>query len=102
MAMFTACFDASGTVHDRPYLVVGGYVSSADDWLLFDQEWQRRLSQDGLSYFRRSDCESNRGEFEEWKGKREAKDALLRDLITIISKNRIRFYEDALNKVKVT
>jgi hypothetical protein len=90
MAMFTACFDASGTVHDQPYLVVGGYVSSTDDWLLFDQEWHRRLSQDGLSYFRRSDCESNRGEFEEWKGKREAKDALLRDLITIISKNTYR------------
>jgi len=90
LAMFTACFDASGTVHDQPYLVVAGYVSSANDWIRFDQDWQQRLRQDGLSYFHRADCESNRGEFSGWKGKERAKDKLLHDLITIVSRNTYR------------
>lgn len=89
-AMFTAAFDASGTVHDQRHLVVAGFVASADDWILFDREWKKRLKQDGISYFHRVDCENNKQEFANWSGKDRAKERLLFDLISIIQSHTYR------------
>ncbi len=87
--MLTACFDASGTVHDKPYLIVAGYLGSADDWVSFDKQWAQRLPE-GIAYFRRSECATNTGQFVGWDKKPTEKDELLRDLIGIIDSTTIR------------
>ncbi len=85
-AMFTAAFDASGTVHDQPYLIMAGYLATADQWMTFDRRWLKRLRDDKISYFRRSECASNTKQFNDWDKKpTEKKDKLLRDLIKIIN-----------------
>ncbi len=87
--MLTACFDASGTVHDKPYLIVAGYLASAEDWISFEKQWMDRLPK-GIAYFRRSECATNSGQFEGWDNKADVKDELLRDLIGIIEKTTLR------------
>ena len=86
--MLTACFDASGTVHDKPYLIVAGYLASTDDWISFDGQWTERLPE-GIAYFRRSECATNTGQFVGWNKKEAEKDKLLRDLIEIINSTTI-------------
>lgn len=86
--MLTACFDASGTVHDQPYLIMGGYLATAEDWILFEKQWMKTLPE-GVAYFRRSECATNTGQFVGWDKKAEAKDRLLRDLIGIIENTTI-------------
>lgn len=39
MAMFKACFDASGNTKDHPYLVVSGYVANYLQWQRFEDDW---------------------------------------------------------------
>src|SRR5437899_321629 len=41
-AMYTACFDASGTERDTQFLVFGGFVSTSDYWIKFSQDWKER------------------------------------------------------------
>src|SRR6266853_501777 len=49
--MFTFAFDAGGD-ESQPVLTVAGFVSSERDWDLFSEEWEQRLKQDGIEYFR--------------------------------------------------
>jgi len=43
ISMFTAYFDASGSPDEGKALVVAGYVSTGEQWLEFDREWQSLL-----------------------------------------------------------
>jgi hypothetical protein len=86
--MLTACFDASGTVHDKPYLVVAGYLASADNWILFEKQWMERLPKD-VKFFRRSECATNTGQFVGWEQRTTEKNNLLCDLIKIIDQATI-------------
>jgi len=90
--MFTACFDASGTVHDKntPHMIMAGYLARTDQWISFEKQWLARLKIDNIAYFRRSECASNTGQFAGWDKKPKAKkNKLLRDLIGIINHTTI-------------
>jgi hypothetical protein len=52
--MWVACFDASGSELDAqtPFLSVGGFLSTKDEWEAFSEQWSKRLAVDGLEYFR--------------------------------------------------
>ena len=39
MSMFTACFDTNGQEKEHPYMVVAGFISSADEWIKFSEAW---------------------------------------------------------------
>lgn len=39
MAMFTACFDASGNAIDQPFVVVSGYIASYIQWKFLENAW---------------------------------------------------------------
>ena len=83
--MFTACFDASGHEKDQKFVVVAGFISSADDWRKFENQWQERLLGDGISCFHMSDFAASRGEFKlGWKNNEKHRQELLRDLMEII------------------
>jgi hypothetical protein len=85
MAAFTACFDASGSESDQPCLAVAGFMATAELWIDFEENWLRRLRQDGLTYFRTSDFNSFTKEFaKEWKGNDKRRSDLITDLVQII------------------
>lgn len=82
--MFTACFDASGQEKEHPYMVVAGFISSADEWIKFSEAWNEKLMEYGLDHFRASDCQNYQGQFATWKGNDAKRIALWCDLLTII------------------
>lgn len=89
--MFTACFDASGTEHDRRFLVVAGFVSTADLWTQFDEGWRKRLREDGLSYFHMVEFAQSSGQFKDgWKGNESRRRKLLSDLMEILQRYAFR------------
>ena len=48
--MLKAYFDASGA-QDQLAVVVAGFVSSAELWMEWEEEWLKKLSDYGLAYF---------------------------------------------------
>jgi len=80
----TACFDASGQEKEHPYMVVAGFISSADEWIKFSEAWNEKLMEYGLDHFRASDCQSYQGQFATWKGNDAKRIALWCDLLTTI------------------
>ena len=91
--MFTACFDASGHPRDprTPFLVVAGFLSTADAWRQFDGRWRKRLALDGLTYFHTVDLTHNKNEFKNgWRNNEVRKNALRANLIEIIRANTFR------------
>jgi hypothetical protein len=51
VAMFHAFLDESGTHHGARAMAVAGYVASLKEWQAFNLEWQRALSDFGISDF---------------------------------------------------
>jgi hypothetical protein len=85
LAMLSAAFDAGGSKHDQPVLIVAGFVSTVADWMDFDREWKERLSKEGLDYFHAQRFAQSSGPFKEgWKGNEGRRQALLGDLVDII------------------
>ena len=96
--MFIACFDAGGSQHDQNFLVVAGFISSADTWKRFDTAWRERLEQDDLSYFHMVDLAQSTEEFKEgWKNNEPRRQKLLADLMEIIQKYAFRRFGCAVN-----
>jgi len=89
IAMLTAYFDGSGHEADHPVLVVGGFISSAEDWALFEPQWLQRLAQERLEYLhvseingRNRQCRMHDDCSDHWTIRRRS--ALFQDLIKII------------------
>ena len=94
MAKFTACFDASGHELDlaTPFVVVAGFISTAEKWADFDGIWRKRLAADGLSLFHASDLKAFKNEFKNgWRGNELRQRSLLEDLLEIIRSNTFRW-----------
>jgi hypothetical protein len=51
LLMLTAYIDASGK-GDPSLLVLAGYVATAEAWIEFSKEWQSRLDEVGIPYFK--------------------------------------------------
>lgn len=58
MASFTACFDASGQEHEHGYVVVAGFVSTAEEWISFSEKWNETLKRYGLTEFHANHCQN--------------------------------------------
>jgi hypothetical protein len=86
------CFDASGHESDRPFLVVGGFVSSAGHWDDFSRLWMERLSRDGLAYFHAAEFEAYVGAFAQYRDDTKRKHALATDLMDLISSHAYRYF----------
>ncbi|MBI4431464.1 MAG: hypothetical protein HY587_07110 [Candidatus Omnitrophica bacterium] len=97
-AMFTACFDAGGSQHDQKFLVVAGFVSSAEEWVRFDKAWRERLAGDNLSYFHMVDFAQFSGEFRNgWRDNEPRRKKLLSDLVEIIRRHAFRRFGCAID-----
>jgi hypothetical protein len=96
--MFTACFDAGGSQHDQQYLVVAGFISSADVWIKFDNAWRERLAQDGLTYFHMVDFAQCTEQFRNgWRNNEPRRQQLLADLMDNIQRHAFRRFGCAVN-----
>jgi hypothetical protein len=90
-AVFTVAFDVSGS-KNQPVVCVAGFISSADNWLKFETEWNERLAEDGIQCMHMQEYVSSSGEFKGWdtQKKRTRGQALVMDLVSIIRDNTFR------------
>lgn len=101
--MFTACFDAGGSQHDQEFLVVAGFISSADTWTTFDLLWRERLTKDGIRYFHMEEFAHFRGEFKNgWRNNEIKRRSLLSDLLDIIRSHAFRKFGCAIEHKQLT
>ena len=66
MKEFAAYFDDSGHPSDQDMVLVAGFVSSEEQWLLFDKEWKALLAKYEVKHFHMVDCVAGEGEFSGW------------------------------------
>ena len=78
MTEYAAYFDDSGHPDDQEAVVVGGFIATEREWLLFEREWEEILAHYGMETFHMTDFEKNKV----WPQHR--KDAILRRLVSTI------------------
>lgn len=90
MAVIQAYIDDSGNSdgNDNPVFVLAGYVSSADRWAKFSDEWQAECAQaPPLVNFKMAHANGFRGDFDGWS--RTDRDARLSKLAAIIQRHTV-------------
>lgn len=84
---YTTYFDASGT-RGTTMLVVGGYISTVEDWRNFETEWKAVLDKVGAPYFHMKKFTACRKPFDNPKWRREEfRKSFLDKLIGAIARN---------------
>jgi len=63
-------FDTSGHPADARFLVVSGFIATADQWILWKQEWDEALRGEGIQVFHATDCNARQKEFDGWDEQR--------------------------------
>jgi hypothetical protein len=82
-----AYLDDSGMAQP-PASVMGGFVASAESWTAFSADWQEALDmRPSISYFKMSEANALRGEFEHWSETRKNERVAL--LFSIIEKHAL-------------
>jgi hypothetical protein len=71
VAMFTACFDASGTKR-MPVLTFAGYVSRVNKWESFEKEWAKILERYRVGLFHMTDFASSEGSLRTGEGQHKS------------------------------
>lgn len=88
--MFSIAFDASGTEHDQPVLVVAGFAAPTRTWTEFDIPWLGRLAKEGLLDFHMADFSKGYDVYSAWKDDTPRRDQLAHDLVDIILSHACR------------
>lgn len=93
MTMYIAYFDESGSPDEKSSeFVVAGYISSEEQWEIFEREWREILDENEIRIFHMRQFAHSRGEFSSWKGKEEKRRRFLQRLvITICLRGRKSF-----------
>lgn len=73
MAMLTVYSDASGSAPDREIIVVGGFISTVEQWTQFNKTWgEKVLAKGPVEVYHATDLEKGWGEFKRWRrGRRD-------------------------------
>lgn len=69
MVTLQACIDDSGSDWQSPHFILGGMVSEVSRWLEFSDAWDDALhkpNQKQLGYFKASEAQSRKWQFEGW------------------------------------
>lgn len=86
--MFKAYIDESGIHASSDMFVLAGYLAPAREWDRFTKKWQSVLSRYGINVFHATDCNSFRGEFKRFAGRKEERDEFVKELLATISTRR--------------
>jgi hypothetical protein len=89
--MLVAYFDESRR-HDKTsgrdtQVVVGGAITSTEQWRALSKKWESALATEGLSCFHMSKFESRKGEYDKWLNRENERKAFLNVLLDIISQH---------------
>ena len=84
MADYAAYFDDSGHPEDQNALLVAGFLSTKEQWLLFEREWRDMLNRYGIAALHMTDFERDK------KWTRSKKDTILLQLTSLI-KARVQY-----------
>jgi hypothetical protein len=95
--MLKVYVDDSADQRQEKAVVAGAFVGTFKQWSALKLQWQRRLKQDGLRYFRSTEYYSLRGEFTIYRNAKrypkpagsQAAKALRDDLDAIIKKSKV-------------
>src|SRR5207302_4005951 len=77
-----------------------GYIARETEWQRVEEHWRKVLDRDGLTEFKMADCVQGRGEFrdrERWS--RDRRDALQRELITVLASHELHGVVTAIDLV---
>jgi hypothetical protein len=66
MLTLHAYFDESGTHDSAQAIAVAGYISTAEQWELFNDEWSSALSEWSLKFFHMTDFANRANEYSGW------------------------------------
>ena len=84
LAMYTAYFDASGTLGE-PVMAVAGYVTTVEHWEKFDCGWRIALAHDNVAYFHMKEFAGCRGAFKNWSADQVSRRTnLLKRLVDVV------------------
>jgi hypothetical protein len=83
--------DASGG-HDHGFIVVAGYLSTFEKWLVFMKEWNILLGTYNVPYFHMMEFAQSKGPFTTWKGDEPRRVAFLSKAAGIIREHVERSY----------
>ena len=87
MAMFTVYFDASGSPDDlqTAALVVAGSLTTAEQWIEFERNWNSVLREFGVSSLHMKYFAHSAGEYSSWKGDERKRRRFLSKLINVVT-----------------
>jgi hypothetical protein len=85
--MLIGYFDESGTHDDAVITSVAGFISTADNWQAFNEEWKRVLDHWELEYFHMKECAHCVGDFVQFKKNEVGRRQLLWCLAFIICRH---------------
>jgi len=97
MAIIQAFIDDSGnsTSHGNPVFVLAGYISSADRWAAFSDEWEAECDREPkVRNFKMAHAYGFRGGFYGWP--REERDARLKRLAEIVQRHAVLRIQTAM------
>jgi hypothetical protein len=69
---YTAYFDDGGHPDDQPVVLVSGFISTADQWEAFSEDWCKMLARYGVAsgYLHMTDLRSRKLDYEGWPDER--------------------------------
>jgi hypothetical protein len=82
-----AYFDASGKQQGFPFLTVAGAASPIKKWIRFERQWNKVLSDEGVTEFHYTDFAASGGEYKDWKGDKGRRSNFVKRLTKIIKEN---------------
>jgi hypothetical protein len=77
MVIVKACFDESGKLADKDYVVFAGSVATASEWEVLSERWLALLKENGIAYLSMKEAFNFRGEFKGWRPRATERDRLL-------------------------
>lgn len=85
-AMYSACFDESGTMSKDRTLVVAGFSASVNQWVEFCHDWNAILQEFRVSFFHMTDFRGGHKEYAPWRNDKARRGEFLRRLVAIVKR----------------
>jgi hypothetical protein len=96
VVVLKAFFDDSGTHENSDVVVMGGIVTTSEDWEAFEPPWRAMLDCYGIDKMHMSRCENGWGPFDGWD--REKKERCIDAFSDIVARSKGRILASAVSR----